>query len=546
MGSSTIPATGGTVQLGTLYEEIFTSSGTWTYPTSSTFNGQVEVLCVGGGGAGGSAVDSTAANASFYVTGGGGGAQVTQRTISVLNGGNQTVVVGAGGQGTTTNDRFFAAAGGYSSFGAYTTANLYPDAGTSFGLASQSATVNAIPEINSTLGMNQIAPVTVDGVVSPNLGTFMTRANLSASGANAIYSQYFPVTASVSHRFGFSYAFYTGNLNAQTVQCRVYYYNAAGTSTGSSVFTTYTIPTASSGTWTAATLTATPPAGSVSARFSWTSTNAITGNHYLCSLFSNLASTAVTTAVYGYSSGYEWLGVPFQSQTVVANDANFVYAAGGGGGWSVCLGTVVTGITAYPGTQGYSSGGFAAHGSTGPSTTLQIGGCGGGALSSAFNNQAFLTSGLVTNITDQNRMWQANIKTSTKFTYALGRAGGDGSQAFTLSTATSGDMTQVRDWGGNGAGVNVLGWGGYGTYGTGGCGGWNSATAYFDIINFVRTGNTACAPTAAYIPRSTSDDPYVDGLNNTGNGGAGIAGQFATNKRGGNGGSGVVIVRWYA
>lgn len=545
MGSSTIPATGGTLQLGTLNEQIFTSSGTFTYPSSSSFNGQIEVLCVGGGGAGGSAVDASGVNTQFYITGGGGGAQVTQRTISILNGGNQTVVVGAGGQGTTTNDRFFAAAGGYSSFGAYTTANLYPDAGTSFGLASQSATVNAIPEINSATSISQLTPVTVDGVVSPNLGTFMTRANLSASGANAIYSQYFPVTASVSHRFGFSYAFYTGNLNAQTVVCRVYYYNAAGASTGSNVFTTYTIPTVSSATWTAATLTATPPAGSVSARFSWTSNNAISGNHYLCSLFSNLASTAVTTAVYGYSSGYQWLGVPFQSQTVVANDADFVYAAGGGGGWSVCLGTTITTISSYPGTQGYTSGGFAGYGSTGGGTTLQIGGCGGGALSSAFNMQSLLTAGLVTNSNDYNRIWSTNVKTSTRLTYALGRAGGDGSQAFVLNTASSSDMTQMLDWGGNGAGMNVLGWGGYGTYGTGGCGGWQSAASYFNVINFIRTGNTACSPSTAYSPLSTSDDPYVDGLNNTGNGGAGVAGQFSTAKRGGNGGSGVVIVRWY-
>jgi len=544
MGSSTIPATGGTVQLGTLTEQIFTSSGTFTYPSSSTFNGQIEVLCVGGGGSGGNAIDASGVNTNFYITGGGGGAQVTQRTISILNEGNQTVVVGAGGQGSTTNDKFFAEAGSYSSFGAYTTANLYPDPGTSFGLSSQSAAVNDLPETLTT-SMSRQAPVTVDGVVSPNLGTFMTRANLSASGANALYSQYFSVTASVSHRFGFSYAFYTGNLNAQTVQCRVYYYNAAGTSTGSNVFTTYTIPTVSSATWTAATLTATPPAGSVSARFSWTSTNAISGNHYLCSLFANLASTTETIGVFGYSSGYEWLGVPFQSQTVVANDPNFVYAAGGGGGWSVCLGTAITTISAYPGTQGYTSGGFAAYGSTGGGTTIQFGGCGGGALSSAFNTQSLLTTGLVTNSSEYNRLWATNVKTPTKLLYALGRAGGDGSRAFVLNTASPSDMTQLIDWGGNGAGVNVLGWGGYGTYGTGGCGGWQSASNYADIIGYTRTGASACSPSTAYTPLSTANDPYIDGLNNTGNGGAGVAGQFSTNKRGGNGGSGVVIVRWY-
>jgi len=282
MGSTTIPSSGGIVTK-TLNTQIFRSSGTWTYPTSANFDGTVEITVVGGGGSGGNGVrrGGNGTGSNNYATGGGGGGEVITTTVSVLGLGNQTVVVGAGGLGSSS--QLGGTCGGFSSFGAVTIANAYPDPETRWGLMYYGGSINEFPE----------------GLTS---GTIRAQSN----------------------------------LNAQSVIARIYWYQTDGTYISSSTIGTYTIPT--SGTaWTLLSATITTPASAAYGRFTWTSTNAISGNHSVNGLFVTPTSTGITTAVYGQTTNYKWLNSPFKSPTVLL-DSKSVLAQGGGGGWGVWLG----------------------------------------------------------------------------------------------------------------------------------------------------------------------------------------------------------------
>jgi hypothetical protein len=114
MGVAIFPAAGGGVNQ---YTQTFTSTGTWTAP--STCN-SVDVFLVGGGGGGGSV--KTSASAVNFVTGGaaGGGATV-RKTISVTPGTTYTITIGAGGTGGTVSGN--AGKGGDTTFGSLLTAS---------------------------------------------------------------------------------------------------------------------------------------------------------------------------------------------------------------------------------------------------------------------------------------------------------------------------------------------------------------------------------------------------------------------------------------
>jgi len=134
MGISTFPAaSAGGVTARNYKEQIFNSSGTWTYPSSSNFDGTVEVTCVGGGGAGGGFRNTSGQNANGITGGGGGGRVILNQKISVLNSGNQTVTIGAGGVSNWTSG-FGSSSGRYSIFGSPNIANYYPDPHVRWGL----------------------------------------------------------------------------------------------------------------------------------------------------------------------------------------------------------------------------------------------------------------------------------------------------------------------------------------------------------------------------------------------------------------------------
>lgn len=78
---------------GTLNEQIFTSSGTWTKPDDTQ---NVEIILVAGGAAGGA---TGSAPHAFRAGGGGGGGDVVQGFFSVTD--DVTVSIGSGGVSTT-------------------------------------------------------------------------------------------------------------------------------------------------------------------------------------------------------------------------------------------------------------------------------------------------------------------------------------------------------------------------------------------------------------------------------------------------------------
>lgn len=105
---------GGDPRLGTEYEEIFTSPGTWTNPGTVTW---VEVFMVGGGGGGGAGGSGTPAD-NYQGGGGGGGGRIIDWTDFEVSG-PQPVVVGAGGVGGVRSPAVtHGSVGGDSTFGA--------------------------------------------------------------------------------------------------------------------------------------------------------------------------------------------------------------------------------------------------------------------------------------------------------------------------------------------------------------------------------------------------------------------------------------------
>lgn len=93
MGISQIPPSAGVKP----FVQTFTSTGTWTAPSTTT---SITLFLVGGGGGGGgSAIGS---NDHAVVGGGGGGGCVVKTTATVVPGTTYTVTIGAGGAGGTS------------------------------------------------------------------------------------------------------------------------------------------------------------------------------------------------------------------------------------------------------------------------------------------------------------------------------------------------------------------------------------------------------------------------------------------------------------
>jgi len=93
MGISQIPPSAGVKP----FVQTFTSTGTWTAPSTTT---SVNLFLVGGGGGGGGS--AVASNDHAVVGGGGGGGCVVKTTVTVVPGTTYTITIGAGGAGGTT------------------------------------------------------------------------------------------------------------------------------------------------------------------------------------------------------------------------------------------------------------------------------------------------------------------------------------------------------------------------------------------------------------------------------------------------------------
>lgn len=532
-----------------LKQQIFDASGTWTYPTSPNFDGEVEVLAVGGGGAGGSIVARSGwtATARRFCTGGGGGGRVTTQKLNVKGLGNQSVVVGAGGTTGTSVNQLYARAGGYSSFGSLTIANAVYDPDFYNGIMQAPDQGNtAYPENTTGALITVTESNTSSGSTTPPTGfSYLVPINISNTGTpNSFYSSFFSVTASVSHTFGFKYARGGTNSTAGTVRTTVYYYNSSGVSTGSSNFSTFTAPTSGT-TWTNITLTATPPANSVTARVVWDRSDATanTVTLALSALFATPASTGITEAVYGYTSGYQWLNCPYSSPTV-ANTTVSVFAQGGGGGQGV-VGSSSNIITYLPGEVGWSSGGklvFSNQGTSADSTTSAFGGCGGGSVTAA---EPATPVSFYNGTNPINNIVDASIRPDglagqypVRYFSSIPIGGGNGAVGVKINTDTQGGR-YLQNWGKNGRGVDI--------YGHGGIGGWYTGGNDPLQTGFITTGPVRITPlNSVSVPGNNPQ--YYNALANTGCGGAGVYNpSFTANTvyKAGNGGSGVVIVRWY-
>jgi len=120
--------------------------------------------------------------------------------------------------------------------------------------------------------------------------------------------------------------------------------------------------------------------------------------------------------------------------------------------------------------------------------------------------------------------------------------GGYGSQGYQWNTE-SGQLRGLAHWGSNGAPVYVDGQ----AYGAGGLGG--QYNGHSVRPNFRPKGGVVFANSSGMYPgaggSSAYQDTFFDAAANTGNGGNGIGINGGTQVRGGHGGSGIVIVKWY-
>lgn len=548
MGISTFPAaSAGGITARTLKQAIFNTSGTWTYPTSSNFDGTVEVTCVGGGGASGAALNRTSSAYYFGGGGGGGGQVILRKQLSVLNAGNQNVTVGFGGGGYYQTGALF---GGVSTFGSGYIKNLYPDPALTKGLRALNASVGLAiyPETRSTSsGVQSIYPYRwTSGTNPPQPPVGKTYAYINVDANASIYGQYVPVKASTEYRVIFSHTY--NSSGGTNVDSYIFWFNERGEYLSNSGLTSFTTQS-SSGTWTAVTSLVTSPGSAAYGRIMWNSGSAY--NFLLNGIQIAESAANVTSVVYGGSSGYGWTGVPDNSYTVGENE-RLVAAQGGGGGWGACYRITNNGTPYYlPGHAGYTSGGLGLnYGSTSiGSEYALITGCGGGAGGNAKGPEtptqvAYTTNYTIANTSHINSArygfatdnpeygWHAGIHTAAAY------AGSDSA----VYNAGSSNFPFIH-FGENGTGIEGFGFGGVGSARTGTSGYGN----YFRSTG-VTIPNTIIGVNSNYSPTSALHKGAFYSKENTGNGGNGWIGTVDQNSEDYNGiagGSGVVIVRWY-
>jgi len=547
MGISTFPAaSAGGVTARTLKQKVFNTSGTFTYPTSSNFDGTVEITCVAGGGAGGGVVTRVASSHYFGTGGGGGGQVISRRQLSILNSGNQNVTVGNGGGGYYQTGALF---GGVSTFGSGYIRNLYPDPALTKGLLQLNTSVGlaTYPETRSTdSSVGYSSPLLwTSGTNPPQPPVGKTYVNPSMNANATVYGQYASVKASTSYRIIFSHTFRSSG--GVTVTPYMLWYSVTGEYLSDSTLTSFTTQS-SSGTWTAVTSVVTSPSGAVYGRIAWNS-----GSAWNCMLSGiQIAESAanVTSVAHGGSSGYGWTGVPDNSYTIGENET-LVAAQGGGGGWGGAYRITNSGTAYYiPGHAGYTSGGLPVVYSTAiGALDAIISGCGGGAGGNAKGPQlpSQLASANKVEIQDSSYINSsrhgfdavtAQYKMQAAAHTAAAYAGSD-SAAYTLTSTAM----PFSFFGENGTGIEGYGYGGMGSARTGMSGYSNYFRSTGVTIPAVTTGINS-----NYSPTSPSHQGAYCSKENSGNGGHGFISAVdngSTEFSGISGGSGVVIVRWY-
>jgi hypothetical protein len=543
MGISTFPAaSAGGITARTLKEQVFNASGTWTYPTSSNFDGTVWVTAVGGGGAGGSFSFGSSGNYPVAVTGGGGGGRVlVNQEVNVYTGGNQTVTIGAGGHSNISSG-FGDSCGGYSMFGSPVVANYYPDPNMRRGVIGSAANRDYADAYFTTTPSNYPSftdPYPTDSTSSNGPKTGGVSNEWVPFLNSTTYSLWFPIQPSKNLDLIFQY---TSNGTSGTITPVVKYYNSTNTIISSDTCASYTV--SSSGT-TFTTYKATglaSPANAVQAQIVFTGGTAggITG------LTLSPTSLGLTQPISGNSSGYGWSGSPQNSWTVKStgtNLKNFLIAQGGGAGWGFTRYGNGSILWRCNGDSGWTSGGHsvADEGSGSIPTSYQWflaghgGGAGGDAItpdytsnytmsaSTTFGGPYFGGTGIYSRSNYKPYSGSANR--------ALFRPYVGGGLGTTSTFYYTGNTNQypIDNGGKPGSGINGLG--------NGGIGAWYTQVSGMTNYNdpFARSNTRATTYNQSY---NTNIEP------NTGNGGHGIYAAGNTTN-GQHGSSGLVIVRWY-
>lgn len=542
MGISVYPPASGGITTRTLKQEVFNTSGTWTYPSSSKFDGTVFVTAVGGGGAGGSARAGSGSGPWMWTGGGGGGRVILDKEINVLSGGNQTVTVGNGG--VSNYNGFGDANGGYTVFGSPVIGNYYPDPNMRRGLINMASgqnypdmywttTNSSYPNYTAPYGTN------ITSYSGPKTGMDSTEWAILQSGNN--YSLYFDVPSSTAMRLHFRYA-PTGGSG--TITPIVHWYDSTNVYISQTSCTAYTVAaTGAAFTLYSDTTSLTSPAN---AKYAMIRFNGQNGG--ITDLCISPSSASLTAPVSGNSSGWTWAGSPENSWTVKSsgtNLGNFVIAQGGASGWGTLRVTNGQALMRCNGSAGWSAGGHACvddgQGSS-PSTgdIWFFSGHGGGSDDSAIMPDFFggyTTSTAVTSEVQIGGTLLYSRYTNRTYSGSANReyirpfhAGGSGSMSGKFKTAATNQymLSKFGRPGNSTAG-----------YGAGGTGAWYSVASALDT-GYPISGGTS---TRTIYRGDGSLQPRDAIEKNTGNGGAGI--YASGDEYGQNGSSGLVIVRWY-
>lgn len=559
MGLSVFPAPSTGAVNKVLKEQYFKADGTWTYPTSSAFNGEVEVTVVGAGGASGGTLGRTTISGNYSFMGAGGGGQVLSKCkFSVLNEGNQNVKVGLGGGGYYEVGSLF---GGYSSFGVDEIANVYTDPALANGLIyHNNSSSNEYIDTQSTGALQQnvnfaVSQTWTSGTNPPQPPVGNTYVQVSTSTGIPVIGEYFRVEPSTEYKIGVNYHKYS--QVGYVISPVVYWYDENAQFISNGNLTSYTTPSGT-GTWDEVVSTLTTPSGARYGRIYWTSSSGGT-NVRITGVFVTKSSSGITTVKSGYSSGYKWTGQPNSSFTVAEN-ATLLVAQGGGGGWG--FGAFVSGdgaIYPIPGHAGYTSGGKPMYfaNSTINAYDHIIGGHGGGAGGPAIppKLQSSGTSSTAYTYTQASTGYGAvdggpfNYYRRWNMLKDVSVSGGQGGWSYHFQTPTSGPTTPYpfEHHGGPGEGIDGFGVGGFASSDSGAVGSYNAVRTLNPVgskqYSIGKGGNGGYG----FDNTSSSYGYYNDGLPNTGNGANG--GMYSTgngtNFNGARGGSGIVIVRWY-
>lgn len=529
----------GLVPLRQYYQE-FTSSGTWTCPTGTSL---VEAVLVGGGGGGGTVHSSI--TGYHGAAGGGGGGEVKKVSIPVTAGTTYTVTVGAGGSGSTTGQTSPVSGGngGDTSFGltrtlanghyynhehalalqslanGTTNSTAYVQPGGWFGkYLSSGYTIASPPAYTvSNSSNNQIATYvsTISSGVFYSLGTnapagwngYSYRTLIPTTSAYADLNNWVPVTASTQYTAS---AYNITSAQTSTAIRIEWYQSYQGTFISASSSSTNANTTQAVRQQT---VTATSPANATYALVRYQAETGATFSGDCNWINQQFEQGASATSYKGPFTSETW------TQTGIYNVTAGAVASGGGGGSS-------TDPNAYSSVPGIGGGSAS---STTTAANFTIGGAGSGMGSPVVPPFVRI------NYTGASSNGITGLDHQIPPAHPITGRGGSGT-VWTLSGITTPYIT---------AGSASYGVDGYGGGGAGGIatntGLSPSAIAPTYVTGKAGTGGFALA--AGYAVSGS----YAVANSGCGGGGAAVSQVNTVNNpsRGGNGGSGKVIISYW-